>query len=179
MTASIIVVAHAGLGHLEDSLGSLADESVRCGAEVILVDNGSADSCGEAAVRRWPWVEVVRTEVNLGFAGGVGLGADAAGGDVLILLNDDAAADEGFVDAHLEVLADHPEAAVSAGERKTFAGAAAKLRDLITRHGVQLIADERAHVGDHPGQIPGLCLDDAGTQGQQPKPRWTGLFHCF
>jgi GT2 family glycosyltransferase len=120
---SVIVVSHAGLDHLEDSLGSLADERVRAGAEVVLVDNGSADGCGEAAGRRWPWLDVVRSEVNLGFAGGVDLGADAATGDVLILINDDAAAEHGFVEAHVDALADHPEAAVSAGRLTSWDGA--------------------------------------------------------
>lgn len=111
----MIVVAHAGMRHLEDSLGSLSDGRVRGGAQVVLVDNGSADHCGATAARRWPWLDVVRSDVNLGFAGGVDLGTEAASGDPLILLNDDAAADEGFVEAHERALANHPDAAVSAG----------------------------------------------------------------
>ncbi len=120
--ASIIVVSHAGLDHLEDSLGSLADGRVRSGAQVVLVDNGSAHDCDETVARRWPWAEVVRSEVNLGFAGGVALGVEAASGDVLILLNDDAAAGDGLVEAHVEALVDHPQAAVSAGRLTSWDG---------------------------------------------------------
>jgi GT2 family glycosyltransferase len=122
VSASVIVVAHAGWCHLEDSLGSLDAERVRGGAQVVLVDNGSPDRCGEAAARRWPWLDVVRSAVNLGFAGGVDLGAEAASGDVLILLNDDAAADDGFVEAHERALAAHPGAAVSAGRLVSWDG---------------------------------------------------------
>ena len=115
MKASVIVVVHAGAHHLDDSLGSLSPYADRSDVEVVLVDNGSADRCGDTATRRWPWVKSVRSESNLGFAGGVHLGVEAASGDVLVLLNDDAAAADGFVEAHLEVLASSPRAAASAG----------------------------------------------------------------
>jgi GT2 family glycosyltransferase len=115
-------VAHAGFEHLEDSLESLASDSQRRDAEVVLVDNGSSDRCGEAAKRRWPWVRVVRSERNLGFAGGVNLGAASAAGDVLVLLNDDAAADEGFIDAHLQTLADHHDVAATGGRLTSWDG---------------------------------------------------------
>jgi GT2 family glycosyltransferase len=120
--ASVIVVAHAGMGHLEDSIASLPGVISRERDEVILVDNGSADRCGEAARERWPWLKVVRSEVNLGFSGGVNRGARAAEGEVLILLNDDAAAEEGLVEAHIDTLADHPNAAATAGRLVSWDG---------------------------------------------------------
>jgi GT2 family glycosyltransferase len=120
--ASLIVVAHAGFAHLEDSIASLAPAERRRRVEVILVDNGSPDRCGGKASARWPWLEVVRSDVNLGFAGGVNLGAEAASGDVLLLLNDDAAAEEGLIEAHLDALADHPRAAATAGRLLSWDG---------------------------------------------------------
>jgi GT2 family glycosyltransferase len=113
--ASVIVVVHAGAHHLDDSLGSLNSYADRSDIEVVLVDNGSRDRCGVEATGRWPWVKSVRSESNLGFAGGVHLGVDTASGDVLVFLNDDAAATDGFVEAHLEALASNPRAAASAG----------------------------------------------------------------
>lgn len=123
MKASVIVVVHAGARHLEDSLGSLVSYAERSDVEVVLVDNASSDRSGDAAIARWPSVKVVRSESNLGFAGGVHLGAEAASGDVLVLLNDDAAAEEGFVEAHLEALASNPGAAASAGRLVSWDGA--------------------------------------------------------
>jgi len=120
--ASVIVVAHAGLKQLEDSLGSLDAYSGRTGIEVVLVDNGSADRCSEGAAQRWPWIKAVRSESNLGFAGGVHRGAEAAEGEVLVLLNDDAAAEEGLVEAHLDCLGSYPDAAVSAGRLVSWDG---------------------------------------------------------
>jgi GT2 family glycosyltransferase len=88
----------------------------------VLVDNGSADRCSEGAASRWPWIKVVRSESNLGFAGGVHRGAEAAEGEVLVLLNDDAAAEEGLVEAHLDCLGSYPDAAVSAGRLVSWDG---------------------------------------------------------
>ena len=88
-----------------------------------MVDNGSADRCCDEAGRRFPWVKTTRSEHNLGFSGGVHLGAEVASGDVLVLLNDDAAAEEGLVEAHLEVLATSQNAAVSAGRLSSWDGA--------------------------------------------------------
>jgi GT2 family glycosyltransferase len=123
MRASVIVVVHAGGHHLDDSLGSLSREADRGAIEVVLVDNGSADHCGDEARRRYRWVKTVRSEHNLGFSGGVHLGAEAASGDVLVLLNDDAAAENGLVEAHLEALASNRRAAASAGRLTSWDGA--------------------------------------------------------
>jgi len=120
--ASVIIVAHAGAHHLVDSLDSLAEAAERGSFEVVVVDNGSADRCGEEARRRYPWAKVVRSDDNTGFAGGVHLGVGAATGDVLVLLNDDAAAEPDLVEAHLETLAANPKAAVSAGRLTSWDG---------------------------------------------------------
>ncbi len=122
MKASVIVVVHAGAHHLEDSIASLAADAERGAFEVVIVDNASVDGCEAVASRRYPWALVVRSERNLGFAGGVRLGAEAACGEVLVLLNDDAAAEEGFVEAHLDTLADNPHAAVSGGRLLSWDG---------------------------------------------------------
>ncbi len=122
MKASVIVVVHAGAHHLEDSLGSLSSYENSPDIEVVLVDNGSADRCSDEATRRWPWVKSIRSKFNLGFAGGVHCGVEVASGDVLVLLNDDAAASDGFVEAHLDVLAANPRAAASAGRLVSWDG---------------------------------------------------------
>jgi GT2 family glycosyltransferase len=119
VNASVIVVAHAGTAYLEDSLPSLAGYAAAPDTEVILVDNGGR--CG-GGVQRWPGVRVVTSTENLGFAGGVRLGVEAAQGEVLALLNDDAAAAPGWLEAHLEVLCARPEVAATAGRLTTLDG---------------------------------------------------------
>jgi GT2 family glycosyltransferase len=118
--ASVLVVTHAGRSHLDDSLGSLERYAASSDVEVVVVDNASPD--GAATAARHPWVRVVRSDRNLGFAGGVNLGAEAARGAILVLLNDDAAAGDGFVEAHLDALAADPEAAATGGRLVDWEG---------------------------------------------------------
>ncbi|HOC41937.1 MAG TPA: glycosyltransferase family 2 protein [Thermoanaerobaculales bacterium] len=123
MKASVIVVTHRGGAHLADSLGSLARYAGRPDVEVVLVVNGAPAETAGVASRDCTWARIVRSETNVGFAGGANLGAGAASGEVLVLLNDDAAAGEGFVEAHLEALERHPEAAASGGRLTSWDGA--------------------------------------------------------
>jgi len=120
--ASVIVVVHGGAKRLDDGLASLATYADRGDVEVVLVDNGSSDRCADTVTRRFPWARVVRSESNLGFAGGVCLGVEASSGAILMLLNDDAAVEPGWVEAHLERLAASPDAAISAGRLTSWDG---------------------------------------------------------
>ncbi len=78
----------------------------------MLVDNGSA---GEEASRvgRSLGVRVVRSDANVGFAGGVELGLAQARGDLVGLINDDAVAGPNWLGAAARVLADPSVAAVT------------------------------------------------------------------
>jgi len=57
--------------------------------EVILVDNGSLVDCEAAYKEIYPSLLYIRSEVNLGFAGGNNLGVKAASGTFLLFLNND------------------------------------------------------------------------------------------
>ncbi len=124
MKASVIIVIYSGIKRLQDAPQSLVSYAKRSDVEVIIVDNGSVDRCADEAERRFPWAKVRRSESNLGFAGGVNFGAESATGDVIILLNDDAVAEPGFVEAHIDVLAENDNAAASAGRLVSWDGLA-------------------------------------------------------
>ncbi len=84
---SIITINYNGLKdtcELIDTL-PLEDKSI----EVIVVDNASAQDEATAIEQRYPQVKVIRSEENLGFAGGNNLGIKAAQGQYLFLLNND------------------------------------------------------------------------------------------
>ncbi len=141
MKPSVIVVIHGPAERLDDAVASLAPWGARGSAEVIVVDNGSPDDIAGETRRRFPWATPVTSDTNRGFAGGVALGAEAAGGDVLLLLNDDAAAGEGWLEAHLETLEANPGAAATAGLLTSWDGQRADfLRGLVTfdAHAFQL-----------------------------------------
>lgn len=56
--------------------------------QVVVVDNGSRDETPEG-LRRYPWVEVLTQQENLGFAAGCNVGAAAARNEVVVFLNND------------------------------------------------------------------------------------------
>jgi GT2 family glycosyltransferase len=60
------------------------------GKEVIVIDNSSSDDTPQVVPREFPSVSYVRSETNLGFAKATNLGAAAARGEFLLLLNSDA-----------------------------------------------------------------------------------------
>ncbi len=59
-------------------------------AEVIVVDNGSAENPAALFATRYPEVTFIRSETNLGFAGGNNLGLQKASGAYLFFINNDA-----------------------------------------------------------------------------------------
>ena len=67
------------------------------GDRLVVVDNGSGDDSLER-LRSKEW-DVVETGRNLGFGAGVNAGARDMDEDALVLLNNDAVAEEGFLDA--------------------------------------------------------------------------------
>jgi GT2 family glycosyltransferase len=105
LRTAIVVLSWNAADEVLACLDALAD-CRRDGLGVVLVDNCSADGT-EARVRaRHPWVEVLQSGANLGFAGGNDVGlrwALAHGAQYVLLLNADARIDR----AALEQLTDH------------------------------------------------------------------------
>jgi GT2 family glycosyltransferase len=68
------------------------------------VDNASRDTTAEVLAVEFPWVDVIRSVWNLGFAGGANLGLKAATTPYAVVLNNDATADPDMLAAFLDVL---------------------------------------------------------------------------
>ena len=79
---------------------------------LVIVDNASGD--GSAERLRREGLTVVESSENRGFGAGVNLGALGMEEDVLVLLNNDAVAEPGFLEALLRPLSDPPAAAAPA-----------------------------------------------------------------
>ena len=96
---SILVVAYNARDLLPPCLDSLLEHPPSCAHEVVCVDNASADGTAAMVRERYPWVRLVESDANLGFAGGNRLAALHATGDLLLLLNPDTIMLPGAVDA--------------------------------------------------------------------------------
>lgn len=84
---SIITVNYNGLKDTCELIESLPlnDESL----EVIVVDNASNNDEATDIAQRFPQVIVIRSHINLGFAGGNNLGIQSAKGKYLFFINND------------------------------------------------------------------------------------------
>jgi len=110
---TVIVVTYNSLRYIEACFGSLAAARLQ-GAEVIAVDNASADGTAAALRERHPWVTVVEAGANLGFAAGNGVAirrALEAGAEWIYLLNPDTDVDPAFLDEAIAVAEADPRTA--------------------------------------------------------------------
>lgn len=82
-------------------------------AEVVVVDNASADASADVAARR-SWVAVVRNDENVGYARAMNQGLAGTTAPVLIALNPDTEPPPGSLAALVAELGAHPEAAIAA-----------------------------------------------------------------
>jgi GT2 family glycosyltransferase len=97
-TLSVLIVAWNSREELARTLPALLPELGE-GDELIVVDNDSRDGTAELAASLAPAARIVRGGRNAGFAAGCNEGAAQARGDLLVVLNPDAAPRRGFGEA--------------------------------------------------------------------------------
>lgn len=91
-TVSIIIVNWNGRKLLEDCLNSIMEKTDHPNFRVIVVDNGSTDNSVEMVRNKFPTVELIINERNLGFAKANNQGIKYAfkmGSNYFLLLNND------------------------------------------------------------------------------------------
>lgn len=114
---SILVLNWNGRDLLAACLGSLRNQTFR-DFETILVDNGSADGSAELVAQDYPEARLLALPANAGFCGGNNAGFALCGGDLVVLLNNDAELREDFL----------AEMAAAADRDPTFGMFAANVR---------------------------------------------------
>ena len=78
-------------------------------AEVILVDNASADGSVEKVQAKYPQIKIIQNAENQGFAVAANQGLEAACGEWLLLLNPDCLLQADTLEGMLSVLGDYPQ----------------------------------------------------------------------
>ena len=107
---SILVILYQGrryIGRCLDSLRRHAHPS----QEILVVDNASTDGGPQWVAEHHPQVQRIRSETNLGYAGGINLGLRHARGQLIAPLNADTEVEAGWLDA----LVDHLDAEPGVG----------------------------------------------------------------
>ncbi len=88
-SVSIIIPTYRGAPTIEKAVECALSSIYPGEVEIIVVDNDSDESTKQAIGRLSKTVKVVRSETNLGFAGGNNLGFHHSTGEIIVLLNDD------------------------------------------------------------------------------------------
>jgi len=113
--ASVVVVNWNGIEYLIGCLAGLGAQTYRP-LEVILVDNGSTDGSVELVQEEFPWVKLVQSPNNVGFAGGCNLGLKAAQGAYVAVLNNDAIAYPTWLEEMVAAMASAPDVGMCASK---------------------------------------------------------------
>ena len=104
---SVITVNYNGLELTAAMIASLR-QYVSTPIETIVVDNGSLRDEAHLLAERFPGIVAIRSERNLGFAGGNNLGLRAARGRYLLLLNNDTEVGDDSLHYLCDALENHP-----------------------------------------------------------------------
>ena len=109
MDISVVIVGWNARHYLELCLKSLADAPPRCSMEVLVVDNASSDGSSEMIKAQFPWVKLIRSEENLGFAKGNNVAIRQCQGRYIALVNPDVIVFSGCLDALADFLDQNPK----------------------------------------------------------------------
>ena len=145
----VLIPHNAGAERLRGGLEALRRQSIASG--ICVIDNGSADGSREMLVSDFPEVRVVKLGANHGFGAAVNAGARSSSAATIVLLNNDAEADPGFV-----------ETLVAASAASGVAAGCLRLPDgTIDTAGVE--ADQSLVAYDHLHGLPYPPPEDAGA----------------
>ena len=92
---SVVIVAWNSREELARTIPPLLAELDE-GDELVVVDNASEDDTRSLVAELAPSATIVASDENVGFAAGANAGAEAASGELLVLLNPDAVPQPGF-----------------------------------------------------------------------------------
>src|SRR5208282_503066 len=110
MKLSIVIICWNDLKVIANCLKSIFDETNHFDFEVIVSDNGSTDGSVEFIRERFPEVQIVENNANLGFAKGNNAGIRVAQGEYILILNPDTVILNRALEKLVAFADRHPEA---------------------------------------------------------------------
>jgi GT2 family glycosyltransferase len=100
----VIIPLYRGRDVIGTCLDSLPTASTEFQIAVIVIDDFSPDGAGDVVKSRFPDVKLLTNKTNRGYAASVNRGLEHAGGDFILLLNQDTAAMPGAVESLINEL---------------------------------------------------------------------------
>ena len=133
---SIVVLAFRETAGLRACLKFVASElSEAIPAEVVVVANGATSEVLALLDREVVGARVVRSRVNLGFADGCNRGVEASLGEFVVLLNDDAIVQPGWLRHLVSTARRHPRAGAVGSKHLRRDGSIVEAGQVIWRDG--------------------------------------------
>jgi GT2 family glycosyltransferase len=185
---SIITVNYNGLTMTVDLLKSIDNQSYK-NIEIFVVDNASKEDPSVFFQKNYPNVKFIRSEKNLGFAGGNNLAVKEAKGDFLFFINNDAEITEGCLQKLVSLFKEKPKLGIvsplllyfneSKGQDKDLIQYAGTTRvDSVTARNITLgekewdngqynIASETAYAHGAAMMLKKEVIDNAGVMFEE------------
>ena len=104
-----VITVNYNHNHVTEELLASIFKNKQIELEIIVVDNGSTLNPVPDWSIKYPGVKFIRSEVNLGFAGGNNLGIQKAIGEYLFLVNNDTEFTEGLVEQLYSTMIKNPQ----------------------------------------------------------------------
>lgn len=106
---SVTIVLHNSEDHLPACLDSIRLDIADGRTELVAVDNASPDHSADIVAKTFPQASVIRSDENLGFAGGCNLAWPQTSGRYWLLLNPDVILEPRALPVLVQWMDDHPE----------------------------------------------------------------------
>ncbi|MDZ7319281.1 MAG: glycosyltransferase family 2 protein [candidate division KSB1 bacterium] len=112
---SIVIVCMNNKKYLEPCLRSLYDAGLSHRFEVVVTDNGSTDGTQTMLREKFPAVQLIQNDRNVGLSRASNQGIQATRGRYVLLLNDDTLVNSTSLDAMVDYLDTHPKVGAVGG----------------------------------------------------------------
>ncbi|MCC7162909.1 MAG: glycosyltransferase family 2 protein [Anaerolineae bacterium] len=112
---SVVLVCWNNNQYLEPCLGSLYESALKARFETLVVDNGSTDGSQAMLAEKFPQVQLIQNNENVGLSRASNQGIQSSRGRYILLLNNDTLVNGESLDAMVEFMDSHPDAGAVGG----------------------------------------------------------------
>lgn len=113
---SIVLVCWNNKNYLEPCLRSLYEGNLHSRFDVVVADNGSTDGSQDMLQEKFPQVQIIQNDRNLGLGKASNQGIEATRGRYILLLNNDTLVNGPSLDAMVDFLDREPAAGAVGGK---------------------------------------------------------------
>jgi len=174
----VSLVVYNGRAYLPFCLKALSEQTFK-DFEILTIDNASTDGSLEYIQEFFPWVKIIKSEKNLGFAKAHNQIISWTKGDYVLLLNQDVVLDKNFLQSTINYLENNPLAGSVTGKILRWDSVNndyTKIIDslgleIFKNHGVADIYAGQEVTSDNSGEIKEVF----GVSGAAPVYRRTAL----